>query len=101
MAKKRGFARFVQEDHRYVFLGTSAIACVGLALANQPHSPSSFLLRSYAVESILYYVLLAWLAVSAVALVNKLAKWKGTAYAETSPFTKPEAKKAEIGRAHV
>ena len=95
MAKKRGFARFVQEDHRYVFLGTSAIACVGLALANQPHSPSSFLLRSYAVESILYYVLLAWLAVSAVALVNKLAKWKGTAYAETSPFTKPEAKKAE------
>ena len=95
MAKKRGFARFVQEDHRYVFLGTSAIACVGLALANQPHSPSSFLLRSYAVESILYYVLLAWLAVSAVALVNKLAKWKGTAYAETSPFTKPKAKKAE------
>ncbi|MCC6107113.1 MAG: amino acid ABC transporter permease [Atopobiaceae bacterium] len=95
MAKKRGFARFVREDHRYVFLGTSAIACVGLVLANQPHSPSSFLLRSYAVESILYYVLLAWLAVSAVALVNKLAKWRGTAYAETSPFTKPEAKKAE------
>ena len=95
MAKKRGFARFVQEDHRYVFLGTSAIACVGLALANQPHSPSSFLLRSYAVESILYYVLLAGRAVSAVALVNKLAKWKGTAYAETSPFTKPKAKKAE------
>lgn len=95
MAAHSGFAHFVRDDHRYVFLGTSAIAVVGLWLANQPHSPSSFLLRSYAAEALLYYILLAWLAVSAAAFVNKLVRWKGTAYAETSPFTKPAAKKAE------
>ena len=95
MAAHSGFAHFVKEDHRYVFLGTSAIAVVGLWLANQPHSPSSFLLHAYGVEFVLYYLLVAWLIVSAVALVNKLAKWKGDAYVTTSPFTKPKARKVE------
>ena len=44
-----GLVGFVASDHRYVFLGTSARSLVGLALANQPHSASSFLARSYAV----------------------------------------------------
>lgn len=93
--ERRGLAGFVLNDHRYVFLGTSVVALLGLWLANQPHSEWSFLAGSYAVEVVLYYVLVAWLAVSAVALVNKLAKWKGDAYAKTSPFKRPGAVRAE------
>ena len=92
--KSRGrLATFFCDDHRYVFLGTSAFALIGLALGNSPHSASSFLAASYVVESVLYYVLVAWLVVSAVALVNKLAKWRD--YAEASPLTKPAARRAE------
>ena len=90
-----GLVGFVASDHRYVFLGTSALALVGLALANQPHSASSFLARSYAVEVVLYYVLVAWIVVSLVALVNKLAKWRGDEYAKTSSFKRPQAVRAE------
>ena len=92
--KSRGrLATFFCDDHRYFFLGTSAFALIGLALGNSPHSASSFLAASYVVESVLYYVLVAWLVVSAVALVNKLAKWRD--YAEASPLTKPAARRAE------
>lgn len=92
--KTRGrLASFFCDDHRYVFLGTSAFALIGLALGNSAHPASSFLAASYAVESVLYYVLLAWLVVSAVALVNKLVKWRD--YAATSPFAKPAAKRVE------
>ena len=86
-------AAFFTDDHRYVFLGTSVFALVGLMLGNSPHSASSFLMESYAVESVLYYVLMAWLVVSFVALVNKLIKWHD--YAETSPFAKPVARRVE------
>ena len=92
--KTRGrLASFFCDDHRYVFLGTSAFALIGLALGNSVHPASSFLAASYAVESVLYYVLLAWLVVSAIALVNKLVKWRD--YAATSPFAKPTAKRVE------
>ena len=92
--KTRGrLASFFSDDHRYVFLGTSVFALIGLALGNSVHPASSFLAASYAVESVLYYVLLAWLVVSAVALVNKLVKWRD--YAATSPFAKPAAKRVE------
>ena len=92
--KTRGrLASFFCDDHRYVFLGTSAFALIGLALGNSVHPASSFLAASYAVESVLYYVLLAWLVVSAIALVNKLVKWHD--YAATSPFAKPTAKRVE------
>ena len=92
-------AAFFRDDHRYVFLGTSVFALVGLMLANSPHSASSFLMESYAVESVLYYVLMAWLVVSFVALVNKLIKWHD--YEATSPFTKPVAKRVERICSHV
>ena len=92
--KTRGrLASFFCDDHRYVFLGTSAFALIGLALGNSVHPASSFLAASYAVESVLYYVLLSWLVVSAVALVNKLVKWRD--YAAPSPFAKPAAKRVE------
>ncbi|WP_083307220.1 amino acid ABC transporter permease [Olsenella sp. HMSC062G07] len=87
--------RFVTRDHRYVFLGTSALALCGLWLANTPHPGMSFLAASYVVESILYYLLLAWVAVSLVALVNKLLRWRGDAYRASSPFCRPRALRAE------
>lgn len=85
-ARRRGrlFA-FIANDHRYVFLGTSVAALLGLWLANAPHGPMSFLAASYAAESVLYYLLIAWLVVSAVALIFKLTHWK--TYRATSPFT--------------
>ncbi len=89
----RRLASFVLDDHRYVFLGTSAFAAVGLMLANSAHPASSFLAPIYGVELVLYYALMAWCVVSALALVNKLVKWKD--YAAVSPFAKPVAKKVE------
>lgn len=89
----RRLASFVLDDHRYVFLGTSAFAAVGLMLANSAHPASSFLAPIYGVELVLYYALFAWIVVSALALVNKLVKWKD--YAAVSPFAKPAAKKVE------
>ncbi len=89
----RRLASFVLDDHRYVFLGTSAFAAVGLMLANSAHPASSFLAPIYGVELVLYYALMAWCVVSALALVNKLVKWKD--YAAVSPFAKPAAKKVE------
>ena len=90
---RHGFAGFVLNDHRYVFLGTSAIALVGMWLSMQPRSDMSFLAQSYAVEVVLYYALVLFLAVAAVALVNKLVKWRD--YATTSPLTRPAARRAE------
>lgn len=85
--------RFLRADHRYVFLGTSAVALIGLACGNQSHSSWSFLAASYALECVLYYTLLAWVVVSLIALANKLIRWDS--YAETSPFKRPKAVHAE------
>ena len=85
--------RFVAADHRYVFLGTSAIALVGMWLSSQPRTEMSFLAGVYALEVVMYYLLFAWVVVSGVALLNKLIKWRD--YASTSPFVRPGARKAE------
>ena len=91
--KRGGFATFVTADHRYVFLGTSVIALIGIWLSMKPRSTWSFLAGVYSLEVVMYYALLAFVVVSLVALVNKLVKWKD--YAQTSPFVKPGAKKVE------
>ena len=91
--KQNGLVRFVTSDHRYVFLGTSVIAAIGMWLSMQPRSEMSFLAGVYVLEAVMYYVLAAWLVVSAVALVNKLVRWRD--YAEASPFAKPAAKRVE------
>ena len=94
VGKRHGrLSTFLRADHRYVFLGTTAIALIGLWCGNQSHSSMSFLAVSYAFESVLYYVLLAWVVVSLVALVNKLVHWRD--YAQTSPFKRPLAVRAE------
>ena len=84
-------ASFFLDDHRYVLLGTSAVAFVGMLLSSSPRPPMSILAQAFTVELVMYYALAAWLVVSAVALVFKLAHWKN--YAETSPFLKPAARR--------
>ena len=77
---------FILDDHRYVFLGTSVVAIIGILFSMQVRSPRSFLASAYAFEVAVYYYLVAWLILSAVALVMKLTHWK--TYGEWSPFRK-------------
>lgn len=83
---------FIRADHRYVLLGTSAIAALGMVLSSQPRSALSFLAGAYTLEVAMYYLLVAWVALSVVALVFKLAAWK--TYVRVSPFTRPAVARA-------
>ncbi|WP_455137011.1 amino acid ABC transporter permease [Thermophilibacter sp.] len=85
-------ASFFLDDHRYVLLGTSAVAFVGMLLSSSPRPAMSFLAHAFTVELVMYYLLVAWLVVSAVAFVFKLTHWRS--YAETSPFVRPAARRA-------
>ena len=78
---------FIRADHRYVLLGTSAIAALGMVLSSRPRPALSFLAGAYTLEVAMYYLLVAWVALSIVALVFKLVGWK--TYARVSPFTRP------------
>lgn len=80
---------FARGDHRYVLLGTSAVAALGMALSSRPRPAMSFMAHAYALEVAMYYLLAAWLVLSAVALTIKVVRWN--AYARTSPFTRPGA----------
>ena len=95
MSRLSKLKSFITDDHRYVFLATSFVASIGIWFSMQKRPAMSFLRGAYALEVFLYWFLMAWLAVSAVALVWKLTHWKGDAYQRTAPFTKPLAKKAE------
>ena len=77
---------FVVADHKYVFLGTSIVAAIGIWFSLQKRSAMSFLAGAYAVEVAMYWFLMGWLVLSAVMLVFKLTHWN--TYAETSPFRK-------------
>lgn len=83
---------FIRADHRYVLLGTSAIAVLGMVLSSQPRPALSFLAGAYTLEVAMYYLLVAWVALSVVALVFKLAAWK--TYVRVSPFTRPAVVRA-------
>ncbi len=78
---------FVAANHRYVLLGTSAVAFVGMLLSSSARPAMSFLAHAFTVELVMYYLCVAWLVLSAVGLVFKLTHWK--TYAEKAPFTKP------------
>ncbi|MDO4539195.1 MAG: ABC transporter permease subunit, partial [Coriobacteriales bacterium] len=69
---------------------TSVVAAVGIWFSSQARSARSFLAGAFSVELCMYWFLMAWLALSVVALVWKLTHWK--TYQETSPFVKPTAK---------
>lgn len=83
---------FIRADHRYVLLGTSAIAALSMVLSSQPRPALSFLAGAYTLEVAMYYLLVAWVALSVVALVFKLAAWK--TYVRVSPFTRPAVVRA-------
>ena len=79
--------KFVKSDHRYVLLGTSAVAFVGMLLSSTARPAMSFLAHAFTVELVMYYLCAAWIVLSVAALLFKATHWK--TYAETSPFTKP------------
>ena len=82
----RRLGEFIGGDHRYVLLGTSVIALIGMWLSMQKRTDMSFLAPVYLVEVAMYYLLVAWLLLSAAALVTKLVHWRD--YAERSPFAR-------------
>lgn len=86
LERLRKFRSFLLDDHRYVLLATSVVALIGIGFSSQGRSARSFLASAYAVEVCLYWFLMAWLLVSAVALVFKLTHWK--TYAEVAPFAR-------------
>ena len=85
-------ASFAARDHRYVLLGTSAIAFAGMCLSSQARPAMSFLANAFTVELVMYYLLAAWLVVAAAGLLFKLTHWN--TYAQAAPFTKPAAARA-------
>lgn len=90
--RRRRLASLLLDDHRYVLLGTAVVAFCGMLLSSSPRPAMSFLAHAFAVEVILYYLLVAWLVISAVALVNKAVRWKD--YATTSPFVRSAVRRA-------
>ena len=77
-------ASFIKADHRYVYLGTSVIAALGLAFSQRNPTPLSFLAPTGVFQDCLWAILWAWLVVSTAALVTKLMHWSD--YREKSPF---------------
>ncbi|QWT17816.1 amino acid ABC transporter permease [Collinsella sp. zg1085] len=78
-------ATFVRANHRYVYLGTSVIAALGLASAQELATSSSFLYPTGIVQDVLWGFLWAWLALAAAALASKIVL--RARYAETSLFS--------------
>lgn len=85
-------ASFISRDHRYVLLGTSAIAFIGMCLSSQARPAMSFLANAFTVELVMYYLLAAWLVVAAAGLLFKLTHWN--TYAQAAPFAKPAVARA-------
>ena len=89
-------ASFIKADHRYVYLGTSVIAALGLAFSQRNPTPLSFLAPTGIFQDCLWAILWAWLVVSAAALVTKLMHWND--YREKSPFASERCRRgARLG----
>ena len=85
-------ASFAKADHTYVYLGGSVVAGVGLALSQICPTPSSLLARTGVFQDVLWALLWAWLAVSALALLTKMMNW--SSYRQVSPFARPASRRA-------
>ena len=72
---------FIARDHRYVYLGGSVIALVGLSLWYSAPSPYSFLPAGSVPGTALAMICYLFLAVSALALLVKWTHWNS--YDET------------------
>ena len=80
--RRAHFAAWLRRDHRYVLLGTSAVAFAGMWLSSQPRPAMSFLAHAFTVEVVMYYVLAAWLALGGGACLQAHALdyvWPGGA----------------------
>lgn len=88
-----GPVRFVREDHRFVLLGTSAFAAVGLLLGAAPERTLSILAPAPVLAGALALIQAAWIVVSLVIGLYKLTHWKS--YAKTSPFVQPAARRVQ------
>ena len=89
-------ASFIKADHRYVYLGTSVIAALGLAFSQRNPTPLSFLAPTGIFQDCLWAILWAWIVVSAAALVTKLMHWSD--YRETSPFASERFRRVRAPR---
>lgn len=83
---------FIRADHRYVLLGTSVIAAVGMLLSGSPRPVLSFLAPYYELEVAMYCLLAAWVVLSAVALAFKIVLKRS--YATRSVFVRPSVCRA-------
>ena len=92
-------ASFIKADHRYVYLGTSVIAALGLAFSQRNPTPLSFLAPTGIFQDCLWAILWAWLVVSAAALVTKLMHWND--YREKSPFASERFRRGARLGSHV
>jgi putative lysine transport system permease protein len=77
---------FVTATHRYVLLGTSAFALLGVLFYIQPASSWSFL---GGIADVLVGLCLGWMVFSLIALIYKLTHWSD--YGQVAPMTKPKA----------
>lgn len=85
-------ASLIKADHRYVYLGTSVIAALGLAFSQRNPTPLSFLAPTGVFQDCLWAILWAWIVVSAAALVTKLMHWND--YRQKSPFASERCRRS-------
>ena len=83
-------ARFVRDEHRYVILGTAAVAAIAYWLTRYMPTRSSFIGAGVAVNAF-QVVLGAWLVLALVALVVKLTHWRTFS---STPFGSPAVRRA-------
>ncbi len=67
---------FITRDYRYVYLGGSLIAALGLSLLYGQPNPYSFVLQDNMAGRICAVIFWAFLALSLVALAVKAARWQ-------------------------
>ena len=79
--KEKSRAGFLTRDYRYVYLGGSIIALLGLSLLHSNAHPYSFLILPTLPAVVCSVIFWAFLALSAFALVMKLSHW--STYAST------------------
>ena len=67
---------FIVRDHRYVYLGGSLLALVGLSLWYSAPTPYSFLTAGSAIGTVLAVICYGFIAISLIALLVKWTHWK-------------------------
>lgn len=85
-SKMTQLRRFVLEDHRYVYLGGSVMALIGLCLLGNAPNLYSYLVEDSVGTTLSVIVYCIYLAVSALALLVKWTHWKNY---ETTIFKHP------------